>query len=361
MSDAPATLPATVPVVAPTEASKVALALVQNASTTLGRAIDLIDTVTAQIPELQRRHRDVVYPVATAQGLRQAREARMEIRAPRYQLQNQRDAVIAVAEAVKREIKAQMDPLIEQLEDIETPVHRQITTREDEQERERNERREADERARAEIDAIRRIGTDATVLPLAELRQALEDLRARTLDPAVLGKRFEDACVARDQTFGLLSTLIAREELLQAERDQLERDRAALRDQEDASARRKAADAEAMEREKREYAADVERREAERRADEENASAERRRVEDEQAAERRRVEEEERAARLALEARQKEARVVERANVKRLNKGAPRLLKASQDLIGAAKEFALPNQLVAAVADVEIAVKLCVE
>lgn len=337
-------------VIAPTPESRATLAIAQATHVVIAKAIDQFDMVAAGLDELERRHADVVYPVHTPQGLAQARAARAEIREPRYKVQNLRAEVITSLEQASATVRERVDPMIERMKRIEAPVHQQIVQREAEIEEGREQRRQANVAIQAEIDGMRGkaiafVGVD---VDLAQIRAAKSELEARVLDPELFGRRLAEAEAVRVETIGVLSTLLAREEAMVEQRAALRRQ------QEELDARRASAD-EAMEREKRLHAEELERLKKERLAKEEADAAVRRQQEDQEVAERRRKEEDERAAR----DRQREA---DRASTKKLNKGAPRLLEASRDLVKACSGYAaLAAPLQGALAEVQIAIQLCTE
>jgi len=107
----------------PADATAVA---VRASLTKVGDALAEFDRVAAGIAELQRRHANVVFPVATKSGMAEASAARLAIRQPRYAVEATRRDAKAPVLALGRNIDERARWITTELLKIEEPIHQQI-------------------------------------------------------------------------------------------------------------------------------------------------------------------------------------------------------------------------------------------
>ena len=107
----------------PADATAVA---VRASLTKVGDALAEFDRVAAGIAELQRRHANVVFPVATKVGMAEASAARLAIRQPRYAVEATRRDAKAPVLALGRNIDERARWITTELLKIEEPIHQQI-------------------------------------------------------------------------------------------------------------------------------------------------------------------------------------------------------------------------------------------
>jgi len=272
-------------------------------------------TVEQGIAALREKWGGVVFDVETTKGLDQAKAARLEIRQPRYDVQRIVKAKKSELAQISRDVGARGEAIIEQIMEIEAPVHQQIEAVEarkaaEKAERERIER-ENRQRQLDRVIGIRavpasligasvdEIDTATTVL----LEDDLSDLDEVYLPDArqARDKAIEDLQVMRAQR-AEADALAAELRQLQAEREAREAQLAEQRRQEaEAQAAREAEEAQRKAAEAAAHAAELA-------AERERAAALQRQL-DEQAAEQKRREDAEASerARIAQEAADAEA------------------------------------------------------
>jgi DNA repair exonuclease SbcCD ATPase subunit len=363
--------------------------------TTTSRALAVVkgalvkfDAIELGIADLETRFANVVFDVSSAKGMAEAKAARLEIRQPRYNVQNAVTEAKKTLDAEKKAVAARGDSIIARIEPLEKPIHAQITAEEDRKAAEKAAKEQAEREARAKVDnqvaAINALVVACMNKSHAELCTAYDGLEALTVDIATFGDRAGEVEQVKGNVLEALERMRSHAKAIEEERAELVRQKAA-QDKRDEDARQaeaerqaqiardNAAQAErlaAMERRLQEKAAeleaqeaaarkakqdreDAERAEAKRLADEKEAAerAERLRREEEERAERLRGEEANRIAREKVEAEAKaaaeekerqaaEARRIQReeeeraaAADKKLRDAAPQLLAALQDMV----------------------------
>jgi colicin import membrane protein len=113
------------PVEAPVAVSSTALALTQ-----VGTQIAARDQLEADFAEMELRYANVVYDVSTPKGLETAKQARLEVRQVRFNVQNATKDVCSQINAAKVSFSAGSDALIERILKTETPIDEQIKAEE---------------------------------------------------------------------------------------------------------------------------------------------------------------------------------------------------------------------------------------
>lgn len=88
------------------------------------------DEASTLLPELEKKYKNVVYAVDTAQGMTDAKAARKAIKDPRVAVENARVAAKAPLLKLGRDIEAQANAIKNRLSAIETPIDQQITAQE---------------------------------------------------------------------------------------------------------------------------------------------------------------------------------------------------------------------------------------
>lgn len=144
-------------------------------------AIKEFDTVEAGLARLQKRYANVVFNVSTTKGMKEATDARMAIREPRYAVKNALDAAKKPLNELKADITARAEALTAEILKLETPIDEQIKA-EEKRKADEKEAREAADRARLlaiteRISAIRAMGARAstcrTAARVEEIKTAL--------------------------------------------------------------------------------------------------------------------------------------------------------------------------------------------
>lgn len=213
-----------------------------NTSTVTGTALAVIgatiarfDAVEAGIADLSSRFAGVAYPVDTAKGMADAKEARMAIREPRYAVETARKDAKAPLLSLGKEIDRRAGEITSKLLEIETPIHEQIKAEEDRREQAREAKRRAEaERIRAHEEALAAISAPvmASVGKSAnDIEQILIEVQAnQPMDFEEYQPRAERAHAdVLDKLAGLLDQARRREEAERKaaeERAELERQRA---------------------------------------------------------------------------------------------------------------------------------------
>lgn len=152
-------------------------------------AVVEFDKVQAGLSELGSKYKGVLFPVDTAEGMRDAREARAIIREPRYEVERIRKAAKAPVLALGRQLDAKAREITDALLAIETPIDDLIKVEENRKEHERLAKIEAEQAAARKIEEER----------LAAERAELERLRAEIAkrDAEERAKREADEAAAR--------------------------------------------------------------------------------------------------------------------------------------------------------------------
>lgn len=201
------------------------------------------DAVAAGIKALQETYTGVVYPVATTQGMADAKAARAAIREPRYEVEKIRKAAKAPILALGKSLDDRAKRITAALEAIEAPIDQQIKAEEDRKEAERQAKIDA-ELARVasiqdKIESIRALPVRATGKPSAQVAAIQAEAAAIVID-ASYQEFAEQAGAALAQSVAALAGLHAgavaaeaeaarvaaeREELTRLRAEQEQRDR----------------------------------------------------------------------------------------------------------------------------------------
>lgn len=251
----------------------------------------------AALADLQTRYTGATYAVTTPDGMRQAIEARSELRTLRVDLEKKRVEIKSPALERCRLIDAEAKRITAALADLEDPIDAQIKTEERRKESERAAKAEAE---RQRVTEIQRMVADirANVTPLAgkssaAIAEAAADLQALAPNPELFAEFHGAALAAKAETLEAIGAMYAaalsresEEARIAEERAELARLRAA-EEQRQADARaaeraQAAVDArEAAERAERQAKEDAERAQAaeQLRKDQQAAAVERARLE----------------------------------------------------------------------------------
>lgn len=314
----------------------------------VSNAITQFSAVEAGLAELRGKYEKVIFPVETADGLRDAKEARLAIREPRYNVERIRKDAKAPILELGRRLDTKAKQITDALLALEEPIDMAIKQEEGRKERERQAKIEAEERRVKDIldriAAVRGAVTSVTAIVLptsAKIAEFIAQIEAVVIDDsfAEFRQQADDARTATLATLRQIQTsAIEREkeqERIKAERAELAKLRAqqaereakdrAEREAAEAKARaeREAAEAQARaereerERQEREALAEQRRQQAEEQAriDAENhrLAEERAAFEREQAEQRRRADEAERQRLAEAEVERKRKEAAERA------------------------------------------------
>lgn len=252
------------------------------------------DSVEAGLQDLEKKYKDVVYPVATTQGLVEAKQARAAIREPRYAVQHAVDNAKRPLEALKKAITRRGEEIVARIKVLEDPIHAQIKAREDEieaaKEAERQREAEAARVAAEKIQAMQEAVILAVNQPVEVIDEKLALVEAMAVSIDVFGERTGEAEQARTRGIATLKEMRVQREAFDQQQADLQRQQEEQRQRDEA---------ERIEREKRE--AEEQRQATARREQQEREDRERRerldREEEELKARRKRLDDEEAAAR----------------------------------------------------------------
>lgn len=289
-------------------------------------ALSEFDKVEAGLAELRGKFSGVVFDVKTTAGMKEASQARSEIREPRYNVEKVRKEAKAPILQLGRDIEARASYITEELLKIEEPIHAQIKAEEKRKEEEAAARREAEQerirKIQAGINEIKQYAIDATGKPAETIAVAMDLLEKHEIG-AWAGEFQDMARDAKVHTMNKLNAMhaeeVEREAAAKAEADRLAAEQARIKAEREELERQKAAQAE-RDRVARE---DMERRQREQdereRAERERVEAARIQQEGIERAARERREREEREARERIEAEQKAAqeRIAEQERIAR--------------------------------------------
>lgn len=306
-------------------------------------AITEYSATEAGLAELRERFTGAKFDCSTADGLRAAKAARLELVKLRTSLEAMRVEIKAPALERCRLIDAEAKRITGELLALETPIDAQIKAEEARKEAERKAREEA-ERMRVEnIRArIARINSEPVRLAgksAAEISERLGALRQAKLDPANYDEFIDEAEAALAAVFAQIEELHLRQVAHEAEQARIIAEReelARLRAAEEArlAAERKAAE-EAAAAERARLAAEREQQERElaeqRAAAEAEAAAERARLDEE----RRQMEEAHAAAMAAIQKPEPVQIKVEPVQIKVENKADPGVIEKLVEAVAA--------------------------
>jgi hypothetical protein len=231
-------------------------------------AVAEITKMDRVIAELTQKYQGVIFDVSTRKGLTGAKEARKEIREPRYVIENLRKAGKKPILELGRQLDGRAKEMTERLLTLEAPVHDVIVEEETRAERERQAKIEAElarvENLQARIGDIRNSVERVLAFGAPDLKQVakeIEGLERLTIDES-FAEFQQQAKDAKDATLSRLRELhkaaVEREaeaKRIAEERAELEKLRAAeaARQEEERKAR-EAAEAAAEKKRKAEEA-----------------------------------------------------------------------------------------------------------
>jgi len=118
----------------------------------VSNAVAEINATETGIAELKKKYESVVFDVSTTAGMTEAKQARAEIREPRYNIENLRKAAKSPILALGRSLDARARELTERILELETPVDDVIKA---EEQRKAEEKRKAAEAEKERIDEIK--------------------------------------------------------------------------------------------------------------------------------------------------------------------------------------------------------------
>lgn len=278
-------------------------------------ALVRFDEIEAGLAALRDKYTDVVYQVATKDGMRDALAARADIRKPRYSAEEIRKAAKAPILELGRTLDAKAKYIQAELLKIEEPIQAQIALEEERKEREIRAENIRVTEINQSITDLHMIVSSMAGKPAAAIAKRIADIQEYDLTEwagefiAQAEKARAGAVAGLEQ---LLAGALAQEQAAAAEAKRIadekadfERRQRELADRERAEAARLA-----QERAQRD-AGDKVRREAE--------HAARAKIEEAERASRAKIEAEERAARLAQQARdevERQKRATEEAHLK---------------------------------------------
>ncbi|MDB5253872.1 MAG: hypothetical protein JWP27_3041, partial [Flaviaesturariibacter sp.] len=194
------------PVEQATAKSQAALALVQVQGT-----MTEIDRVEAGLDSLRTKYQNVAYAVGTAEGMKDAKAARIEVREIRYAIDKVANSSKDALNALKKDIDGRALEIKTELVALETPIHEQIKAEEDrvaaEKEAIKAAKAAAAAAAQSSIDAIRAMAIQAVSLSAAGIDALRTELDGMELLNEVLGERTGEALQAKMQTLDTLDSL----------------------------------------------------------------------------------------------------------------------------------------------------------
>lgn len=198
----------------------------------------------AALSELRSRFENVIFPVETTKGMKDATTARKELRELRVGLEKTRQQIKAPALERCRLIDAEAKDITAQLVALEEPIDAQIKAEEQKKEVEKQAREKA-ERERVAVIQARITGINGLIMDSAndtadQIQATIEELMAMPVEEAAFGEFVQDAQKAKDFALESLSawyvTVSGREteaarmkaeaERLRAEREAFERQQA---------------------------------------------------------------------------------------------------------------------------------------
>ena len=275
------------------------------AETETSKALNLVasniaefDSVEAGLQALEGKYQNVVFDVTTTKGMVEAKQARAEIREPRYAVQHAIDNAKRPLESLKKAITRRGEEIIARIRPLEDGVHTQIKAQEDAIEAKKEEERQREaEAARVvaeKIQAMQDAIMAAVNQPVEVIDQKLAVVEAIEVTLDAFGERTGEAEQIRSKGITTLKEMRVQREAFDQQQADL------LRQQEE---QRQRDEADRLAREQRE--ADEQRQAKERREAQELEDQKRRdrldREEAELNARRQKLEDEEKAARAKRE------------------------------------------------------------
>lgn len=210
-----------------TETSSTELAIVQTTLTEF-------DKISAGLAELTTKYDKAVFSVETAAGMVLAKQARQEIRAPRYATEQSRKAAKTKILALGKNVDERAAQITAGLTALEDPIHAQIAAEEKRKEDERAARAKAEQerlaRIQAAIGELKDYVTDAAGKPAVTVEAAMEQLEKFEISKDRFGEFTDIAESAKVASMNRLNEMygeaVVREEAaakLKAEQEELAR------------------------------------------------------------------------------------------------------------------------------------------
>lgn len=301
------------------------------------------DSLEAGLQDLERKYKGVVYDVTTTKGMVDAKQARAEIREPRYAVQHAVTNAKRPLEALKKALARRGDEIIARIKPLEDPIHLQITNREDEieaeKEKERQREAEAARVAGEKIQSLHDALMAAVNQPVAVIDEKLAFIEGFEVSLDLFGDRTGEAEQIRAKGLITLKEMRVQREAFDQQQIELARQQEAqrLRDEADRKAREEREAEEQRQAVARREQQEKEDRERRERLDAEEAelNARRKRLDDEEAAARQKRLDAEEAERKERE--QKEA--AERAERQRVEDERRERTAGIQAIAGWYSEF----------------------
>jgi colicin import membrane protein len=171
----------------PKEPSATAVALVA-----VNNNLVEFDTVEAGLQALEKKYAGVIFAdIQTPKGLKSAKEARAEVRKPRYAVQNAVDNAKGPLNTLKAAIAARGGSMIARITAVEDPIDAQVKA---------EEKRLADEKARLEREAAeRKARIDAAIAEITSRVEACTEQPANFIAETIA---WLDGAEVTDEEFG---------------------------------------------------------------------------------------------------------------------------------------------------------------
>lgn len=196
----------------------------------VSKALVQIDVVSAGIAELRAKYQGVLFDVKTPKGMKEACEARAEVREPRYEVERLRKAAKRPILDLGKKLDTEAERITNELLAIEGPLDLQIKAEE--------ERKAAEKKAKEEAEAQRvalirgRIEDDIRAVPLACIGRSARDIGIfiKDIESMVVDHTFaefqKEAEGAKATTLIRLRAALASAQAIEAEQARLAAERA---------------------------------------------------------------------------------------------------------------------------------------
>ncbi|GJH00263.1 DUF1351 domain-containing protein [Paraburkholderia terrae] len=206
--------------------------------TIFNRVLTVTEYASTQttLAELNGKFKDVIFPVHTKEGMKDAKETRSKLKKLRTTLENKRKELKEPALRRSQAIDGEARDLKAAIEALETSVDEQITAQEQKEAREEAERQRVEkirvDGINGKIAAIRSIVAESANDSIEDLDASIADMEGWVIsDEDGFAEFIQDARTARDETLAALRQLradaVARAELA-AEQTRLAEERAAF-------------------------------------------------------------------------------------------------------------------------------------
>lgn len=212
---------------------------------TVQTALTEFDKISAGLVELTTKYDKAVFPVATAAGMVMAKQARQEIRAPRYATEQARVKAKREILGIGKSIDERARYIEQALTALEDPIHAQIAAEEKRKEDERAARQKAEQerlaRIQAAIGELKDYVTAAINQDISTIGQIKHDLSKVQISKEVFFEFVDIAEAAKVAAVNKLTEMLGeatqrkadadklkaeQEELARRQAEQLERERA---------------------------------------------------------------------------------------------------------------------------------------